>query len=70
LGKITADGTKGNLDASLAYNLLRNLMWTSAELAQVLQCGFPARHSATVESLHTHLGGSDYQERLRLYRIP
>jgi len=35
LGKITADGTKGNLDASTGLHLLRNLMWTSAELAQV-----------------------------------
>jgi len=57
--KITADGTKGNLDAStgLFYNLLRNLMWTSAGAAQA-QCGdFRMAPATTAESLTP--GGSD-----------
>jgi len=53
----------------LAYNLLRNLMWTSAELAQVP----PMRISQGTRQLLNHfiptLAAATTTERLRLYRI-
>jgi len=39
----------------LAYNLLRNLMWQSAQQARCCPCGFPCRDSTTVQSVQTQL---------------
>jgi len=44
----------------LAYNLLRNLMWTSAELAQVPPMRISLQGTRQLLNHHTHLGGSDY----------
>jgi len=66
LGKITADEKGMHL---LAYNLLRNLMWTSAELAQVPPMDFLQGTRQLLNHFIPTLAAATTTERLRLYRI-
>jgi len=64
LGKITADGTKGNLDASTG------LLVAKLDVDIELQVpDFPARHRQLLNHFIPTLAAAT-TERLRLYRIP